>query len=138
MIRVARVADIPTLQAIRGAVRENRLISLKLSDADYRAALAIPSRTWVSEDAHQITGFASGNAGSGNIWALFVHPEHEGRGHGRALHDAMVRWMFEQGCRQLWLTTDPATRAADFYRSAGWVECGLTAEGELRFELSRR
>jgi GNAT superfamily N-acetyltransferase len=63
--------------------------------------------------------FAIGNATYGNIWALFVDPAHERRGHGRRLHDAMVAWLWSQGLRKLWLTTEPGTRAERFYTEAG-------------------
>ena len=81
-------------------------------------------------------GFAIGNAETGNIWALFVDPEHEGRGHGRALHDAMVEWLFARGLAHLWLGTEPGTRAERFYRAAGWRCTGKAANGEALYELS--
>ena len=39
--------------------------------------------------------------------------------------------------RQLWLTTDPGTRAEAFYRSLGWRPCGIVPDGELRLELDK-
>ena len=68
--------------------------------------------------------------------ALFVDPAFEGRGIGRALHDAMVSWLFERGSEPLWLTTEPNTRAEQFYSTAGWRRAGIEANGELRFELT--
>ena len=81
----------------------------------------------------QIVGFAIGDALDGNIWALFVHPGHAGQGHGRALFSTLVDWLRSKGLQRLTLGTEPDTRAADFYRAAGWTAVGLQ-DGEIRFE----
>jgi uncharacterized membrane protein len=59
----------------------------------------------------EVVAFAVANATSGNIWALFVHPDHERRGYGRLLHDTMVSWLWATGLERLLLTTEPGTRA---------------------------
>ena len=82
-----------------------------------------------------LVGFAIGDAQTGNIWALFVHPDHERKGFGRQLHDAMLAWLWSQGLDRLWLTTEPHTRAQQFYESAGWILVGSTDSGELRYEM---
>ena len=93
----------------------------------------------VLSNAHgEVVAFAIGNAVTGNIWALFVRPEYEGRGHGRQLHDTMVSWLWAAGLDRLWLTTEPGTRAQRFYEVAGWRLTGTTERGELRYELPRR
>lgn len=123
------------MHAVRVAVRENRLADPgRITPADYVAAIGPSGRGWVAEAAGVVVGFAVGYT-SGEVWALFVHPEHEGRGHGRALHAAMVSWLRRQGLRRLWLTTDSGTRAEGFYRSLGWRACGGAPGGELRLEL---
>ena len=38
-----------------------------------------------------------------------------GRGDVRTLHDEMVGWLWSQGVRKLWLTTEAGTRAEHFY-----------------------
>ena len=45
----------------------------------------------------------------------------------------MLDWLFEVGNSPLWLTTDPNTRAARFYLSAGWTAEPQPHHGELRF-----
>jgi GNAT superfamily N-acetyltransferase len=92
-------------------------------------------RGWVIEIEGTIVGFAIANATDGNVWALFVHPEHERRGYGWRLHDAMVSWLWEQGVSKLWLTTDPDTRARRFYEAAGWSVVGFTSGGQAHLEL---
>ena len=124
ILRQARREDIAGMHRVRLAVRENRLRSSVITEEHYLPAIESTGRGWVVEVDGQVVGFAIGNADTGNIWALFVDPEHEGRGHGRALHDAMVEWLFSRGLRHLWLGTDPDTRAERFYRAAGWSPDG--------------
>lgn len=136
MLRQAVAFDIAAIQAVRRAVRENRLISVAVSDDHVRDAIETNGRGWVIECEGRVVAFAIGNASSGNIWALFVHPDYERRGYGRLLHDTMVDWLWSQGLDRLWLTTEPGTRAQGFYESAGWQLMGTTDRGELRYERS--
>jgi GNAT superfamily N-acetyltransferase len=137
VLRQARRTDIAAIQRVRHAVRENRLTSGVITDADVLEAIETTGRGWVIEVDGEVVAFAVGNATDGNIWALFVDPAHEHRGYGRQLHDAMVAWLWSRGLRKLWLTTQPGTRAERFYTVAGWRATGLTAFGEIRFELER-
>jgi GNAT superfamily N-acetyltransferase len=123
------------MHRVRMAVRENRLRSSVITEEHYVLAIKQIGRGWVVEVDGAVVGFSIGNGETGNIWALFVDPEHEGRGHGRALHDAMVDWLFSRGLRHLWLGTDPDTRAERFYRAAGWRFTGKAANGEALYEL---
>ena len=135
-VRVATRADIPGMHRVRLAVRENRLISAIVTESDYVPAIEETGRGWVAEHDGRIVGFAIGNARIGNIWALFVHPEHEGLGHGRRLHDAMVDWLLSKGLSRLFLGTAPGTRAQRFYEAAGWKYVGLLPGGEAQYELT--
>ena len=134
MLRQAVAADIPDIQRVRHAVRENSLVSTTISDDQVRDAIERTGRGWVIESAGEVVAFAVGNETNGNIWALFVHPEHERRGYGRLLHDTMVQWLWSRGLARLWLTTEPNTRAQGFYEAAGWRRIGLTQSGELTYE----
>jgi len=135
--RVARREDIPGMHAVRRAVRENRLTTDAVTEASYAPAMFETGRGWVVEVDGAVAGFAVGNARTGNIWALFVHPDHEGLGIGRALMDVMVDWLFAQGLERLNLTTEPGTRAQRFYETAGWTRVGVDARGDAAFELAR-
>ena len=137
LLRRAQRGDVVAMQRIRASVKENRLTSRALSEADYVQAIERDGRGWVMEVDGQVLGFAIANSVTRNIWALFVDPEHEGQGHGRRLHDAMVEWLWSQGARQLWLTTEAGTRAQRFYESAGWRFADKAENGELRYELTR-
>ena len=136
-LRLARASDIAAMQRIRASVRENRLVSMVISDEDVRTAIEDTGYGWVIEEDGTVVAFAVGNVRTGNVWALFVHPDHEQRGHGRRLHDAMVTRLFECGLERLWLTTEPGTRAQRFYEAAGWRRTGTTKQGELEYELRR-
>ena len=134
LLRQAVAADVAGMQRVRRAVRENRLVSTVIRDEDVLEAIERTGRGWVVEAGGEVVGFAIGNA-NGNIWALFVDPDHEGRGHGRRLHDTMTDWLRSQGVQRLWLTTEPGTRAQKFYETAGWRFTGTTTQGEARYEL---
>lgn len=134
VLRQASISDIADIQRVRRSVRENRLTSTSISDGQVRESIEETGRGWVVESGGQVVAFAVGNAETGNIWALFVHYDHERRGYGRLLHDTMVEWLFSQGLRRLWLTTEPHTRAQRFYEAAGWKCLGSTDSGELRYE----
>ena len=134
MLRQAVVADIPGMHRVRMAVRENRLRSTVITEADYQPAIEKTGRGWVVEIDGQVVAFAIGNRTNGNLWALFVDPNHEQQGHGRLLHDEMIAWLGSQGLKHLWLTTEPNTRAERFYEKAGWKRSRVTGKGEVRFE----
>lgn len=136
-MRPAVASDIPAIQRVRASVKENRLVSAVVSDEDVRVAIEETGRGWVVEEEGEVAAFAIGNPTTGNIWALFVRPESEGRGYGRQLHDATIDWLFAAGLDRLWLTTEPGTRAQRFYKAAGWKLVGRTDQGELRYEKQR-
>jgi GNAT superfamily N-acetyltransferase/HKD family nuclease len=135
--RVAELADIPTLMAIRNAVRENRLRTLVLSHADYAEALTVDGRAWVAEEGGAIVGFVCGRPARGDIWALFLRASHEGRGIGSALMAIVEDWMFAEGLEAIRLDTEPGTRAEALYLRRGWIRSGTQPTGEAAFRLPR-
>ena len=135
-LRQAHRADVTAIQRVRQSVHENRLTSSVISDDEVIDAMERTGRGWVAEVQGQIVGFAIGNRNTGNIWALFVDPLHEGQGHGQRLHDEMLAWLATCGLRRLSLSTETGTRAEGFYDKAGWTRCGVQANGEMRFERS--
>lgn len=92
-------------------------------------------RGWVAEVDGEVVGFAIADRARANVWALFVDPDREGRGLGRALHDQMMNWLFSTGIEQAWLGTEPGTRAERFYLSSGWRYEGQR-NGEAKYVLS--
>ena len=103
ILRPATRADVAGMQRVRHAVKENRLVSRVIADAQVVDAIERTGRGWVVEVEGEVVAFAIGNAVDGSVWALFVDPLHEGRGHGRRLHDIMVEWLYSRGsgCRPI-------------------------------------
>lgn len=57
---------------------------------------------------------------------LTVVPEHQGRGHARALLDMLVQRGREQGATSLWLEVRPSNeRALRLYHAYGFVQAGV-------------
>ncbi|HZZ75478.1 MAG TPA: GNAT family N-acetyltransferase [Puia sp.] len=134
--REATLQDIPQIQIVRHAVKENILSDPGLvTDEDCADYLVNRGKGWVCESNKKILGFAIADLTDNNIWALFVDPLFEGRGIGRKLHELMLDWYFSSGKNMVWLGTAPNTRAAGFYRNAGWAEAGIHGKGEIKFEM---
>ena len=134
-VRIATIDDISAMHQIRLSVRENVLTDpTKVQANDYRAFLAGKGRGWVYELDGGVVGFAIADSSARTIWALFVKPEFEGRGIGRALHDSMLAWLFLTDRSPVWLGTQVQSRAEKFYASAGWRRVGVQPNGEARYE----
>lgn len=136
MLRLATRQDIAEIWRVRYAVTQNTLTPGRISDQAVFDHLEDFGCGWVVELApDRIAGFSIGDARDGNIWALFVDPACEGQGHGRALHDVMVEWLFAQGLTRLSLGTEVDSRAESFYRRSGWRPLHIDDHGERRMEL---
>lgn len=138
IIREALVSDIPQIQRVRNAVKENTLSDPSLvPDADVADYITRRGKGWVSQSGDRITGFAIVSITDHNVWALFIEPGYDQQGRGRQLHDTMLDWYFEQTSEPAWLSTTPGTRADGFYRKAGWTEDGIYGKGETKFIMTR-
>ncbi len=136
--REARLEDIPQIQIVRNAVKENTLSDPNLvTDSDCEEFLFSRGKGWACEIDKQIVGFAIADLKEHNIWALFIHPTFEGKGIGKKLHGMMLDWYFEQQQTYVWLGTSPNTRAASFYQTAGWTPNGTHGKDELKFEMTK-
>ena len=137
-IRIATRTDLPELTRVRMSVNENRLSDLStLRPEDLDRVIAGTGCSWVCEVNNRIVAFAMADLANANVYALFVEPGYERQGIGRRLHDTMMDWLFGAGVSQVWLSTDPNTRAESFYRRAGWSADGTRENGEIRFIMSR-
>src|SRR4030095_2424824 len=108
--RSATINDIQQLHSIRIAVKENILPDpLLITPTDYETFLTVRGKGWVCEIDKTLVGFAIIDLKEKNIWALFVHPDHERKGIGNQLQKIMLTWYFEQFDEPLWLGTSPYT-----------------------------
>jgi GNAT superfamily N-acetyltransferase len=137
IIREATKNDIPQIQVVRNSVKENMLSNPALvTDKDCETCMFEKGKGWVCEIAETIVGFSIVDLEDSNVWALFVDPAHEKQGIGRKLHDVMLHWYFTKTTNTIWLGTSPNTRAAIFYKKAGWKEVGMHGKNEIKFEMN--
>jgi GNAT superfamily N-acetyltransferase len=122
------------MHALRLRVRENRLSDPGRVAEDSYGPYLDREAAWVAETESGLAGFAVLDAESGTVWALFVAPEAEGLGIGRALHARLLQGAAEHGLIRLSLSTAPGTRAERFYGEAGWTRVGRAADGGQFFE----
>lgn len=119
--RRATADDIPAMSRIRLAVRENTLSDpARVTRVMYEEYLDAKGRGWVCERDGKIIGFSYANREDGSIWALFVDPDCEGLGAGKALLTLATDWLFSLGFNEVILGTAANTRADRFYAAQGW------------------
>jgi GNAT superfamily N-acetyltransferase len=133
VIRNATRSDIPRIFAIRGAVRENRLRDPSRVTVEQICWFIDHPGLFVWEEDGKVVGFSAADPRNGNIVALFMDEDYEGRGIGRALFERACDVLSAADCKRMWLTTWPGTRAERFYRKAGWRVSG-SEDGNLVFE----
>jgi GNAT superfamily N-acetyltransferase len=136
--REATRSDIPAMKQIRDHVRENALASgFVIGETDYEQALFRDGKGWVCLRGHEIVGFSCGRTTYKDVWALFLHEDHECKGIGNKLMEMLENWMFSQGCGEIVLSTTPGTRAERLYRRRGWAFSGFRSNGEVEFRLRK-
>ena len=137
IFREALVSDIPQIQLVRNAVKENTLSNPALvTDADCEEHLTVRGKGWVAVADDLVVGFSIVDLKQNNIWALFVQPDHEAQGIGKNLHRLMLTWYFNQTTETVWLGTEPVTRAEKFYKYMGWIVVGSHGSKEIKFEMN--
>jgi GNAT superfamily N-acetyltransferase len=121
IFRQASNSDIPAMSGIRLSVTENVLsdpsrVTLQM----YEDYLEKEGRGWVAEIDGSIVAFCYADRNKASIWALFVRPEHEGRGLAKGLLKLAAAWLFGLGHCCVVLSTSAHTRADRFYAAQGW------------------
>jgi ribosomal protein S18 acetylase RimI-like enzyme len=73
-----------------------------------------------------------GEPGAGELYSIYADPARQGTGAGRAVHDAGVEYLREQGYHWagLWVFT-ANTSARAWYSARGWAPDGATHEDEI-------
>ena len=136
-LRAATVNDIPQMQVVRNAVKENILSDPAfVTDKDCETYITERGKGWVYVAKNIVVGFAIADLKENNVWALFVTPAYEGKGIGKQLHRIMIDWYFEQTKETIWLGTAFNTKAETFYRMQGWAEVGTHGPKEIKFEMT--
>lgn len=134
--RRAVSADIPAMQVIRLAVKENVLNNPARVPAQmYQDYLDQLGRGWVCEQQGKIIGFSYAASADASIWALFVSPEAEGKGAGAPLLRLATDWLFSQGHQKVTLGTAANTRADRFYAKQGWLRGDMKDAVEVSYTL---
>ena len=137
IFRQATQEDIPAMQVVRNAVKENVLSDPSvISNAAYILYLEERGMGWVCSIKDRLVGFAILDNQEKNVWALFVSPDFEGRGIAQELQRIMLKEYFAHTQEAIWLRTAPNTRAEIFYRESGWKELGMHGKNELKFEMT--
>lgn len=120
-LRAARLEDAATIAAIhRSAAFVPVVHTLDEMVAFTRERLMAENQVWVVQEDQRVVAYIAFN----DDWVmhLFVHPEHQGRGHGPALLEHATS---DGRARQLW-TFQKNLRARKFYEDRGWVAVELT------------
>ncbi|WP_298256920.1 GNAT family N-acetyltransferase [Bradyrhizobium sp.] len=86
-----------------------------------------------TNEADRLIGFVAVHPPEGEMYLLFVHPDHAGRGVGRALLEAAHEILRSAGCREAYLYThEQNERAIAVYEAAGYRRDGTVRESEFR------
>jgi ribosomal protein S18 acetylase RimI-like enzyme len=90
------------------------------------------------DEADNVAGFTAVHPRECEMFLLFVHPGHAGRGIGRALLDAAHEALRAAGCREAFLYThEENKRALVVYEAAGYRRDGSVRESDFRGVLLR-
>lgn len=134
--REAIPCDLEAIMDVRFSVKENVLSNPDLvTIADCEDFIFRRGKGWVCIIDGKVVGFSIVDLVENNIWALFVRPEFAQKGIGKQLHNLMLDWYFTQTQENVWLGTDPGTRAETFYRKSGWQHVGMYGN-EYKFEMT--
>lgn len=137
-VRIASPADIAAVQDVARATWHatyDELLSPVSIDAfldraysDYALRQTLnDGGLWVLERSGGIGGYVRLGVRDavGQLNAIYVHPELQGRGYGYRLWRCAVAWFSARGVREVHLTVaDANDQARTFYRKLGFVEGG--------------
>ncbi|MEM1427696.1 MAG: GNAT family N-acetyltransferase [Cyanobacteria bacterium P01_H01_bin.130] len=144
LLRTVESTDVDAIESmfdIRCSVKENyqsreEIAELGITPESIAQMLATDCRAWLAQLNGQSIGLAIANATEATILGLFVLPEFEGQGAGRALMHAAENWLWSTGLDEIWLLTgnDPTLRAYGFYQHLGWRLTEVVTEGDFTGE----
>jgi ribosomal protein S18 acetylase RimI-like enzyme len=135
--------------AYRGQLSDDYLDDLSVEDRleHHRRSLEEPMaewRTWVAQDGEDVVGFAvtgpsqdaDATEKTGELYAIYLEPEHIGSGSGRSLFEHAVGDLRERGylSATLWVL-ETNERARRFYEAAGWGPDGTSTSERVDCEM---
>ncbi|MDR6711653.1 ribosomal protein S18 acetylase RimI-like enzyme [Pseudomonas hunanensis] len=142
-LRLASPSDIELLFDIRTSVKQNHLSREQMHDMGITAvvltdAIRKAPCAWVAEWQQEAVGFAMVDYDEGEVFALFVREQHEGKGVGRLLLRQAEEALFKRH-EVIHLTTDgnEEMRAIGFYRQMGWTFAAVVDDRDVRYEKRR-
>ena len=119
---LARVVWQATYPALISQAQIDTMLAKRYAPAVIRAQLDDPRHAWwIAETTQQLTGFAHASLdGTGcKLDKLYVHPDRQRHGIGRALLKAVQDWARQHQARRLWLQVNrgntQAIRAYEHY-----------------------
>ena len=146
LLRKAVIQDLSAIYDVRQSVAENRLFETFQDFVNIATPFVDEGLCWVcvetdtdpSKDRTRGTmlGFGASDPETGAIEVLYVRPEMEGRGIGKALLRKCCDDLLLRGHRKAWLTTSVGTRAEGFYERLGWRRTKSSNEREAVFAKS--
>ena len=129
-VRAMSADDMDAIFRVRTSVKENHLSEDELrglgitreSVADWIGQGDL--KGWCAVSDEEVVGFSLATASTREINALFVLPEHSGRGIGQALLDIAICHLRRLTPGTVRLRTDPGMSAYHFYKKRGWKDTG--------------
>jgi GNAT superfamily N-acetyltransferase len=126
-LRLAKITDLPEITRIRTSVHENHL-SVEQLTARGITENSIAERmtsgelgAWVATINSEIVAFAMADKTTGNLFALFTDPQHEGLGCGSGLLSVCEDWLRSHRLASAHLETAKGSKAEGFYARRGWT-----------------
>ena len=121
---LARVVWQATYPALISQAQIDTMLAERYAPASIRAQLDDPHHAWwIAEAQQKLTGFAHASLDGTDckLDKLYVHPDHQRRGIGRALLQAVRNWAQQQQARRLWLQVNRGnTQAIRAYEHSGF------------------
>jgi GNAT superfamily N-acetyltransferase len=140
VLREATAADVPAMFHVRTSVEENHLSVSQLAQLGITPQSLVTWLNegiagWVAEEGGQVVGFSLADSRNASIFALFVLPTHEHRGHGTRLLAAAVGWLRERSSGTISLNTGIHSSAVSFYERRGWRKTQVLPSREVHMVL---